>query len=72
VRSSVDYVIAACASRHKQTDVYRDRNFERSARIVGLEHIDIAGLKIKTRPTNSEAADRGPYARSLYLQTLRA
>jgi hypothetical protein len=42
VRSSVDCLIAACAERHHLTVVHRDRDFAAIAKVVGLEHIDIA------------------------------
>ena len=42
VRSSVDCIIAACASRHNLTVVHRDRDFEKIARVVALEHVDVA------------------------------
>jgi hypothetical protein len=42
VRSSVDCLIAACAVRHHLTVVHHDRDFAAIARVVALEHIDIA------------------------------
>ena len=42
VRSSVDCLIAACAVRHHLTVVHRDRDFAAIAKVVALEHIDIA------------------------------
>jgi predicted nucleic acid-binding protein len=42
VRSSVDCLIAACAARHHLTVVHRDRDFAAIAKVVPLEHIDIA------------------------------
>jgi predicted nucleic acid-binding protein len=41
VRSSVDCLIAACASRHRLTVVHRDRDYTNLARVVPLEAIDI-------------------------------
>jgi predicted nucleic acid-binding protein len=41
VRSSVDCVIAACASRHRLTVVHCDRDYTNLARVVALEAIDI-------------------------------
>ena len=42
VRSSVDCLIAACATRHRLTIVHRDRDFTRLAAVVPLDHIDIS------------------------------
>jgi hypothetical protein len=44
VRSGVDCVIAACASRHNLTVVHRDRDFAHIARVLALQHVDIARL----------------------------
>jgi predicted nucleic acid-binding protein len=41
VRSSVDCLIAACASRHRLTVMHRDRDYANLATIVPIEHIDI-------------------------------
>jgi predicted nucleic acid-binding protein len=41
VRSGVDCVIAACASRHRLTVVHRDRDYTNLARLVPLDEIDI-------------------------------
>jgi predicted nucleic acid-binding protein len=41
VRSSVDCLVAACASRHRLTIVHRDRDYTNLARVVPLEEIDI-------------------------------
>jgi predicted nucleic acid-binding protein len=41
VRSSVDCLIAVCASRHHLTVVHRDRDFTRLATVVPFEQIDI-------------------------------
>lgn len=42
VRSSVDCLIAACATRHHLTVVHHDRDFSTIAKVVALEDIDIA------------------------------
>ena len=42
VRSSVDCLIAASASRHHLTVVHRDRDFAALAGLAAFEHIDIA------------------------------
>lgn len=44
VRSGVDCLIAACASRHRLTVVHRDRDYANLSTIVPLEHIDITPL----------------------------
>jgi len=44
VRSSVDCLIAASASRHQLTVVHRDRDFGRLATVAGFEHVDISPL----------------------------
>ncbi|HKE83062.1 MAG TPA: PIN domain-containing protein [Vicinamibacterales bacterium] len=44
VRSGVDCVIAACASRHNLTVVHRDRDFAHIAKGLALHHVDIARL----------------------------
>lgn len=44
VRSSVDCLIAACASRHQLAVVHCDRDFARLAGLAPLEHVDIAPL----------------------------
>jgi hypothetical protein len=41
VRSSVDCLIAACASRHRLTVLHRDRDYAKLSTIVPLEQIDI-------------------------------
>ena len=41
VRSSVDCLIAACATRHRLTIVHRDRDFARLARVAPIDHLDI-------------------------------
>jgi predicted nucleic acid-binding protein len=41
VRSSVDCLIAACASRHRLTVMHRDRDYANLATIVPIEHVDI-------------------------------
>lgn len=42
VRSGVDCLIAACASRHHLTVVHRDRDFARLAAVAPFEQIDLA------------------------------
>jgi predicted nucleic acid-binding protein len=42
VRSGVDCVIAACASRHRSTVVHRDRDYTNLARLVPLDEIEIS------------------------------
>lgn len=44
VRSSVDCLIAACATRHHLRVVHRDRDFTSLAAVVALEHTDISPL----------------------------
>jgi predicted nucleic acid-binding protein len=44
VRSSVDCLIAACASRHQLTVVHCDRDFARLASVAPFEQVDIAPL----------------------------
>ena len=44
VRSSVDCLIAACATRHALTVVHCDRDYGNLAQVVSLEHIDISGM----------------------------
>ena len=44
VRSSVDCLIAICASRHHLTVVHRDRDYARLSAVVPFEHIDIGPL----------------------------
>jgi len=44
VRSSVDCLIAASASRHHLTVVHRDRDFSRLAALAPFEHFDISAL----------------------------
>ena len=41
VRSSVDCLIAACATRHRLTIVHRDRDFAQLTTVVPFEHIEI-------------------------------
>ena len=42
VRSSVDCLVAACAARHHLTVVHHDRDFAAVAKVIALEHIDLA------------------------------
>ena len=49
VRSSVDCLIAACASRHHLTVVHRDRDYGRLAALAPFEHIDISPLLARGR-----------------------
>lgn len=42
VRSSVDCLIAACAVRHHLTVVHHDRDFAAIAKVIALEHVDLA------------------------------
>jgi predicted nucleic acid-binding protein len=44
VRSSVDCLIASCATTHRLTVVHRDRDFALIARVVALDHRDIGPL----------------------------
>ena len=44
VRSSVDCLIAVCASRHGLTVVHRDRDFSGLASLVPLDHLDITPM----------------------------
>jgi predicted nucleic acid-binding protein len=44
VRSSVDCLIAASASRHQLTVIHRDRDFARLASLAPFEHTDISAL----------------------------
>lgn len=44
VRSSVDCLVAACASRHHLTVVHRDRDYAQLARLAGFQHRDISPL----------------------------
>jgi predicted nucleic acid-binding protein len=44
VRSGVDCLIAASASRHQLTVVHRDRDFAALATVIAFEHIDISPL----------------------------
>ena len=41
VRSSVDCLVAACASRQRLTIVHCDRDYAQLARVIALEQIDI-------------------------------
>jgi predicted nucleic acid-binding protein len=41
VRSSVDCLIAACATRHRLTIVHRDRDFAQLTAVVPFDHIEI-------------------------------
>jgi predicted nucleic acid-binding protein len=41
VRSSVDCLIAACATRHRLTIVHRDREFAQLTAVVPFDHIEI-------------------------------
>ena len=41
VRSSIDCLVAACASRHNLTVVHKDRDFPQIARVVAIEQIDL-------------------------------
>ena len=45
VRSSVDCLIAACAVGHHLTVVHHDRDFAAIAKVVALEHIDLAARR---------------------------
>jgi predicted nucleic acid-binding protein len=49
VRSSVDCLIAASASRHHLTVVHRDRDFATLAKLAPFEHIDISPLLARGR-----------------------
>ena len=49
VRSSVDCLIAVCASRHHLTVVHCDRDFAKLAAIIPLEQIDIGPLLGRSR-----------------------
>jgi predicted nucleic acid-binding protein len=42
VRSSVDCLIAVCASRHHLRVIHRDRDFAKLASVMPLEHEDIS------------------------------
>jgi predicted nucleic acid-binding protein len=42
VRSSVDCLIAVCASRHQLRVVHRDRDFAQLASVMPFEHEDIS------------------------------
>lgn len=44
VRSSVDCLIAACASRHHLTVVHRDRDYPRLATLAPFDEVDISSL----------------------------
>lgn len=44
VRSSVDCLVAACATRHRLTVIHRDRDYGHLARIVPLDQVDISPL----------------------------
>ena len=44
VRSSVDCLIAASASRHHLTVVHRDRDYPRLARLAPFDEVDISSL----------------------------
>ena len=44
VRSGVDCLIAACASRYGMAVVHCDRDFTQLARIAPLQHVDLAPL----------------------------
>ena len=44
VRSSVDCLIAVCASRHHLRVIHRDRDFPRLASVMPFEHEDISPL----------------------------
>jgi predicted nucleic acid-binding protein len=44
IRSSVDCLIAACASRHHATVVHYARDYPAIARVVTLEQIDLSAL----------------------------
>jgi predicted nucleic acid-binding protein len=49
VRSSVDCLIAASASRHHLTVVHRDRDFGALATLAPFEHVDISSLLARGR-----------------------
>jgi predicted nucleic acid-binding protein len=49
VRSSVDCLIAASASRHHLTVVHRDRDFATLATLAPFEHLDISPLLARGR-----------------------
>jgi predicted nucleic acid-binding protein len=49
VRSSVDCLIAASASRHHLTVVHRDRDFGPLATLAPFEHMDISPLLARSR-----------------------
>jgi hypothetical protein len=44
VRSSVECLVAASASRHRLTVVHRNRDYAQLARVVPIEHVDITPL----------------------------
>jgi predicted nucleic acid-binding protein len=44
VRSSVDCLIAASASRHHLTIVHADRDFSKLAALAPFEHVDVSAL----------------------------
>jgi len=48
VRSSIDCLVAASASRHGLTVVHRDRDYAQLGRVVALDHVDIT-LLLKAR-----------------------
>jgi predicted nucleic acid-binding protein len=49
VRSSVDCLIAACASRHHLAVVHRDRDYAKLATLAPFEHVDISTLLVRAR-----------------------
>jgi predicted nucleic acid-binding protein len=44
VRSSVDCLIAACASRHHLTVIHRDRDYPKLAALAPFDQVDISSL----------------------------
>jgi len=44
VRSSVDCLVAACATRHHLTVVHRDRDYTRLATLAPFDEVDISSL----------------------------
>jgi hypothetical protein len=48
VRSSVECLVAASASRHRLTVVHRNRDYAQLARVVPIEHVDITPLLTRT------------------------
>ncbi|HET9358521.1 MAG TPA: PIN domain-containing protein [Vicinamibacterales bacterium] len=48
VRSSVDCLVAASASRHRLTVVHRNRDYTQLAKVVAFDHVDISPLLTRT------------------------